>query len=217
VSTPAQGGEGPRYDPYGQRGPQGGQQGGPGQQGAYGSPPPYGQPSQYAYNPYARAPYPAGPGGEAQKAVKRPGIMVVSLILLTLSALPYLLIGVVLLAVPAETAGFKLLVDSIGWPAGTSPEQQVQIIRIFGGICTAVAALYILFAGIAFTGRHWGRIVVTVFTIAFVLLAGYILISTGGGDATSLALVLTPVVVAAVGTVLLYLAASNAYFAGRRG
>jgi hypothetical protein len=48
-------------------------------------------------------------------------------------------------------------------------------------------------------------------------LAGYIVISTGGGDATSLALVLAPVVVAAVGTVLLYLAASNAYFAGRRG
>jgi hypothetical protein len=213
VSTPGQGGEGPRYDPYGQqRGPGGGA--GP-QQGGYGSPPPYGQPSQYAYNPYTAAPYPAGTGGEPQR-VKRPGIMVLSLVLLALSALPFLFFGVVLLAVPAGSSALQILLDSVAYPAGTPADQQVLILRIVGGLSAGFAALYILFAALAFTGRNWARIAVTVLTAGFVLLLVAGLVQAGGGDVTSLGLVLVVVALSVVGTLVLYLTGPRAYFARPR-
>jgi hypothetical protein len=213
VSTPGQGGEGPRYDPYGQRGPGGGQGA---QQGGYGSPPPYGQPSQYAYNPYTAAPYPAGTGGGEPQPVKRPGIMVLSLVLLALSALPFLFFGVVLLAVPAGSAALQILLDSVAYPPGTPADQQVLIIRIVGGLSAGFAALYILFAAVAFTGRNWARIAVTVLTVGFLLLLVAGLVQAGGGDVTSLGLVLVVVALSVVGTLVLYLTGPRAYFAARR-
>jgi hypothetical protein len=141
--------------------------------------------------------------------------MVLALVLLVLGTLLYLFIGVVLLLVPEGSAGLQTLVDSIGWPAGITPQQQVQVIRIFGGISTGVAVVDILFAVIAFTGRNWARIVLTALTVAFVLLTGYLAVSAGG-DVTSLGLVLASAAASVVGTVLLYLRGPGAYFARRR-
>jgi hypothetical protein len=210
VSTAGQGGEGPRYDPYGQRGSQ---QGGQGEPGSYGSPPPYGQPGQYAYNPYAPAPYPAASG---TGPVKRPGIMVLSLVLLVLSTLPFLFFGVVLLAVPADSGALKTLLDGIGQPAGATADQLVTIIRIVGGVFTGVAVIYILFAALAFAGRGWARIVTTVLTALFVVLLILGVVRGGGGDVTSLGLVLVIGALAVVGTLLLYQPKARDYYAARR-
>jgi hypothetical protein len=211
VSTPGQGGEGPRYDPYGQRG----SGSGPGQPGAYGSPPPYGQPSQYAYNPYAPPPYPAGTGGD-REVVRRPGIMVLSLVLLILSTLLFLLAGVVFLALPLDTATLGPLLARVDPSGQFDPAQLVLGIRIIGGIFTAISLLYILFAVLAFTGRNWARIVLTVLTVGFVLLVGAGLANGGAADGASVGIGLVVLGAAVVGTIILYLPASRAYFARPR-
>jgi hypothetical protein len=220
VSTPGQGGEGPRYDPYAGRGSGGGQQGGPGQPGgpgAYGSPPPYGQPGQYAYNPYAPAPYPAGLGGNDAAPVRRPGIMVLSLVLLVLSTLVFLLAGVVLLALPLDEATVAPLVARLDPQNRIDPGQLIAGVRILGGAFAALSLLYIVFAVLAFTGRGWARIVVTVMTAGLVLLlAGGLVNGAAAVDATSLAILGLILAASVVGTVILFLPGPRAYFAARR-
>jgi len=211
VSTPGEG-DGPRYDPYSQRG----QQGGPGQQGAYGSPPPYGQPGQYAYNPYSSSPYPAGLDESEAQPVRRPGIMILSLILLVLSTLIFLLTGVVLLALPLDAATVSTVLARVDPSQQLGADQLVSVIRIVGGVLAVSAIIYILFAAFAFAGRNWARIVITVLTVGFVLLLAGGLANGAGADATSLTLVLAIMVAAIAGTVIMYLPEPRKYFAAPR-
>lgn len=204
--------EGPRYSPYAQQsGPQGG-----GQPGHYGSPPPYGQPGQYAYNPYSSSPYPAGLGDSQVQPARRPGIMVLSLVLLVLSTLVFLLVGVVFLAVPLDPATIAPVLARVDPTQQLNPEQVILVIRIVGGVFAAFAALYILFASLAFTGRNWARIAVTVLTVGFVLLLVAGLVSGGATDGISLAVLAAILVAAVAGTVILYLPDSRRYFANPR-
>ncbi|MHA6792557.1 hypothetical protein ACVGVM_03405 [Pseudonocardia bannensis] len=217
---------------YGQQ-PQYGAQPGYGQQPEYGQQPAYGQQPQYGV-PYGQQtsgqypyggqyPYPYGAAGPAglddtpTTPAKRPGAMILSLVLLLLSALPFLATGAVLLAVPINLDGLppELNVDQALADAGVSAEQLVSAFRVGAGIVLLLALLYVVFAILAFLGRNWARIVLTIMTVAFamVLLLGVL---TTGTDAASLGILLGILVASVGGTVLLFLAPSNQFFNAAR-
>ena len=224
VSNPGQGGNQPHQGDNPYAGP--GAYRGPSDPGRYGSSPaygqgePYAQPEQpYVYNPYAGPP-PAGTGGDDRsQPVRRPGLMVLSLVLLALSALPFLAGGLVFLVVPIEVqeiVDLRPTIDPSGQlaAAGITPEQILSIIRAAGGIVAALAAVFVLFAVLAFTGRNWARILVTVLTVGFalLLLAGVVQGAGAGGSGLSIAVLLASV----AGVVLMFVPASQQYFARRR-
>jgi len=216
VSTPGQG-EGPT-------GSQGGQPYQPNPPGTYGStgqPPPYGapppyaqQPGQFEYNPYG-SPYPAGLGDENVPRASRPGLMVLSLVLLCLSALPFLLLGLLLLAVPLDIDAVLPTVDPNGQlaEAGIAPDQLESIVRVMGGVFAGLSVVYIVFAVLAFTGKNWARIVVALLTAGFAMLLLAGLVTGGAADSGSLALVGLLLIASIGGTVILFLRDSNRFFA----
>jgi hypothetical protein len=218
-------GEGAQYGapPAGQYGGQPGQYG-PGpynQPGQYGGQPyqgypggqPYGDKSGYAYNPYS-TPYPAGLEQGDPAPVERPRIMILSLLLVILSTLPFLGLGLVLV-VAAENgtqafdpAQLQQLED-----AGVSP---VQVIRIVGAAVVVVAVLYIAFAVLAFIGHNWARIILTIMTAGFTLLALSTVFTGLGGDNASLLFMLVVTILSLGGTVILYMPDARRFFAARR-
>jgi len=234
---PQQPGQPGQYGHYGQPGPYGqpgsyGQPGPYGQPGSYGQPGGYGgqpyggaqyggQPGQpyggqpgYAYNPYGSTPYPAGLGEEEPPKATRPGIMVLSLVLLLLSALPFLVMGAVLLLVPLNPDSLPEGFDLEGQltQVGLTVEAFISALRVMGAISLVIAALYMLFAVLAFRGHNWARIVLTIMTVGFVLL---LLLGTFSGTATADAggatLILAIVVASVLGTVILYMPDSSRY------
>ncbi|MCO1656760.1 hypothetical protein [Pseudonocardia humida] len=218
MSNPGQGGNQPYQGDNPYAGP--GAYRGPSDPGRYGSSPAYGQQEPYAYSPYANQ-GPAGTGGADQPApVRRPGLLVLSLVLLVLSALPFLIGGLVFLVVAIDVQEIVALLPTIDpngqlAAAGITPEQILDIVRTAGGIVAAMAAIYVLFAVLAFTGRNWARIVVAVLTTGFglLLLAGLVQgASAGSGSGLSMAVLAASV----AGTVLMFVPASQQYFASRR-
>jgi len=204
--------------PYGQQpGPYGAQPY-PGQQhgeqqysGAYPAPSGPG----YAYNPYG-TPYPAGLGDSEVQPVVRPGIMVLSLVLFVLSTLPFLVAAAFLLLVPLDAQNIppELLNSPELADAGVTPDLLISVLRVGGAILLVIALLYVLFAVLAFQGRNWARIVVTVLTAGFTLL----LLSgvAGAGDLASLVFLLLVLAASVAGTVILFLPDSSRFFASRR-
>ncbi len=216
VSTPGQG-EGPTGPPGGQpyQPNPPGTYGSTGQPPPYGAPPPYAQqPGQFAYNPYG-SPYPAGLGDDQLPRASRPGLMVLSLVLLCLSALPFLLLGVLLLAVPLDIDSVLPTIDPNGQlaAAGITPDQLESIVRVMGGLFAGLAAIYILFAVLAFTGKNWARIVVALLTAGFALMLLAGLVTGGAADGGSLALVGVVLIASIGGTVILFLPDSQRFFA----
>jgi hypothetical protein len=195
------GGYNPQYNPYGNQ-PYGSAEG----QGGY------------AYSPYGTpAPYPAGldDGGSADNP--RPGVMVGALILLILSALPFLIIGALMaLAVGTDVLPPEILNDPRFTEAGLTPELVVSAVRLGGAVMAVVALLYLLFAVLAFRGRNWARVMVTVMTIGFALLLLSGLVTGAAGDAGSLGVLLAIVALCVGGTVLMYLPASTRFFANQK-
>lgn len=144
--------------------------------------------------------------------------MIVSLVLLILSALPFIAGGLFFLVLPIGPDDIPPGVLDQGQldRAGITVNDLLTLFRVVGGVILAIALLYILFAVFAFRGRNWARIVVTILTVGFALLlvAGL----AGGGGAGGVNLVITLAVLAASvgGVVLLFLADSNRYFARPR-
>jgi hypothetical protein len=216
-TTPGQGGDQPYQGDNPYAGP--GAYRGPNDPGRYGASPAYGQAEPYSFNPYS-APAPAGTGGEGLAPVRRPGVVVLSLVLLVLSALPFLAGGLLLLLAPVDQAEVAALLPSIDptgqlAAAGIGPEQLVSFMRGFGAVLALLAAIYVVFAVLAFTGRGWARIVVAVLTAGFGLLmaAGLVQGGSAGAGGTFMLLVLLASV---AGVVLLFLPASRAFFDSRR-
>jgi hypothetical protein len=227
-------GQQPQYGqapPYGQTPQYGQQQPGYGQQGPYGSQPygsqpygsqPYGSSYNYAaqpaYSPYGTSqPYPAGLDDRGVDGASRPGIMVLSLVLLILSALPFLLVGALalILATP-DVIPPEVLNDPRFAEQGLTPELIVSAARVGGGIIAGLALLYVIFAVQAFRGRNWARVLVTVMTIGFALM---LLLGLFGGTASDAgALVFLVLVLAASvgGTVLMFMPAAAKFFAHPR-
>jgi hypothetical protein len=99
--------------------------------------------------------------------------------------------------------------------AGVTAADLLSFIRIAGGLLAVLAALYVLFAVLAFTGRNWARIVVAVLTAGFALLmlAGLVQGASGGSN---LGLTVAILAASVIGAVLLFVPASREYYASRR-
>ena len=189
--------------------------------------PPYSPPQQAGYNPYGQGPAtrPAVPhlGAPAEWTApparrKRPAVMILSLALLILAALPWLVGGIAFVVLPINAqAG----IDSgtlAGSPlAGYTADQITALVRGGAAVPIVLGVVYIVLAVLAFLGRNWARIVLTVLTAIFavVLVLSLVLgILAGSDQLLIVALVAVPV----VGVVLMYLRPSSAWFAeARRG
>jgi hypothetical protein len=176
---------------------------------------PYGQYSPYG--PYT--PPPAGTGGGLDRTPPpRPGAMILGLVLLLLAALPFLAFGLVFLLVPIgpELLPPNALDNPALSDAGiTSPEAFVSVLRIMAGFFTALAAVYVIFAIIAFTGRNWARILVAVMTAGFsvFLILGFV--SAVAVDPAGAAIVIAPVVLAVGGLATWFAPQANRWYAAR--
>jgi hypothetical protein len=213
--------QGPAYNPYGQPGSyRAGQE--PGQ---YASPPPAGQQyppyaapgqSPYGYSPYG-SPGPAGFDQGHEPPASRPGIMVLGLVLMVLASIPFLFGGLVGLFAPIDAGSIpaSVLNDPQLVAAGATPELVISAVRVVAGILVVMALIYVLFAVLAFRGRNWARILVTVLSVGFVLLLAASL--AGGATSGGLLGFVAFVVVAVVGgVVVLFLPDSNRFFAAPR-
>lgn len=218
MTTPPDPGQ-PPYNPYGQPGSyRAGQE--PGQ---YSSAPLPGQSfaaqgqTPYGYSPYGSPvpPLPAGLGNDAP--VRRPGVMVLGLVLMVIAAVPFLFLGVTALLTPLTASDIpaETLNDPRLAAAGITPELLISAARVVAGILIVVALLYLLLAILAFRGRNWARITVTVLSVGFVLLlaAGLVGGATAGGLLGFVAIVAVAVV---GGVVVLFLPDSNRFFARPR-
>ena len=185
----------------------------------------------YVYNPYANVSYPssypttpAGLGGapmpEAPK--RRPGSVHLALVLLVLSALPYLLFGLVVLLVADQSAG-ALPPDDLAelQRLGVDP---AQLVRTSGTVMLVVAGIFLLLAVLAWTGRGWARGLVAAMTVGFVLivLAMVVLVMTAAGsqglpvDNAALLLLALPAVLALAGVALMLGPAARQWFSRPR-
>ncbi len=181
----------------------------PAPQGGY----PYGQ-----YSPYG--PYtPPAPGlGGVQPPPSRPGIVILGLVLVVLSALPYLAFGVLFLVAPL---GPDLIPpDTLDNPqfrelGVTDFDVLVTAFRVGAGIVAGLALVYLLFAVIAFTGRNWARILVAVMTAGFAAFALLGVVSALGADPAGAAILIGPVVLAVVGVVTWFAPQANRWYAKR--
>jgi hypothetical protein len=210
-------GQYPQGGPYGQPGEYGqpGQYGGPyGQPGQYQVPShgqPYGDRGGYVYAPYGS--YPAGMPEEDTPKVGRPGIMVLALVLLIISALPSIAAGLLVVLSPGQLvqlAGTPEQLDQLR-AAGVDPE---SVIAFGGAIALGLALLYVLFAVLAFAGRNWARIVVAIMTAGFALMT----FATGVTGLQSAELLFLVLMVGAsiVGTVILFLPGPSSWFGAHR-
>jgi hypothetical protein len=214
-------GQQPQYGQYGSGG-QYGQQPAYGQPGSYGNQPygqygnqPYGSPDSkdaYAYSPYGTPPpYSAG---SADDSARRPGVMLGALIMLILSALPFLAVGVLLaVAIGAEVLPAELFNDPRLAEAGVTPDVLISALRVGGAVMAVLALLYIIFAVLAFRGRNWARVLVTVLTVGFALLLLSGLVTGTTADASGLIVLLVIIALSVGGTVLMYLPPAARFFA----
>jgi hypothetical protein len=172
-----------------------------------------GQQNPYAYNPYG-SPYAAAP---APQPVRRPGLMVLSLVLMILASLPFLFIGAALLLIPLTAANIptELLDSPRLQEAGATPELLISAMRVVGGFVLVVAVLYLLFGILAFAGRNWARIITAILTVGFALLLVAGLVSSGGAvDTILISAVLLVLILGAVA--ILFSPPANAWYAYRR-
>lgn len=219
----APGGYGGRQPPYP------GQYGGqpyPGQPGPYPDPGQHGRAyngqgtTAYPYNPYApqfpaATQFPAGLDDVGPQPARRPGVMSLSLVLLILSALPYLGIGLLAL-IGAGGVRAALPPDQVAQFQGAFGIDIVTVLLVLGAVFTPIALAYIIFAILAFQGRNWARIAITVMTVGF-LIVGVLGVAGGGVvDVVSFLVVFGPTLLAIIGTILLFLPDSSRFFAGPR-
>ena len=220
MTTPQDPGQ-PPYNPYGQPGSyRAGQQ-----PGNYSSAPLPGEytSGQYApgqqphdYSPYG-SPYPAGLDQGHAAPTPRPGIMVLGLVLMILASVPFLFGGLVGLLTPIDASAIPpgVLDDPQLVAAGATPELLISLVRVVAGVVVVIALVYLLFAVLAFRGRNWARILVTVLSVGFVLLLAA---SLAGGTTSGGLLGFVGFMAVAVvgGVVVLFLPDSNRFFSAPR-
>jgi hypothetical protein len=137
--------------------------------------------------------------------------MIVSLVLLILSTLPFLAVGAALLAVPLD----QLLPPQAGLEELEGAEQVQSVMAV---IFLFPALLYILFAVLAFLGHNWARIVLTIMTVGFALLMLLSVVFTLiGGDFVNAVFPLVVLAMIVGGTVIMFLPDSSRWFQRARG
>lgn len=215
-------GQYPQQGPYGQPGayPPPGQYGP--QQGQYGQyqPPAHGQPygdrGGYVYSPYGSQPYPAGTAGELEKPAARPGTMILALVLIIISAIPFLLAAIVPAMLPADPGTLPPDVQAQLDQLGYTYADLLSLFRVLAVVMAAIALLYILFAALAFRGMGWARVVMTIMTVGFAVLLLYSAFGPVGGNSTTVVFALVVLVLSVGGTALFFTPDAARYYAGRR-
>ncbi|AEA27741.1 hypothetical protein Psed_5613 [Pseudonocardia dioxanivorans CB1190] len=204
--------------------PQYGQQPDPYGANQYGANQYGGAPAYNVYNPYADGG--SGPSGGAAAPVARPAGVWVGMILLVISALPYLAYGVVI-ALASNQLTSRISTDDLA-KLQQANINLTQIALIAGVVLIAFAVLHIALSIAAFMGRNGGRVTVTVFVVLYTLLiAGGVaapFILAGQRDVTldltvdplGLAIGVGPLVLAIVGVILLYAGGASTWFRSRR-
>ena len=179
----------------------------------------------YVYNPYGNFAYPSsyptpaglGPGAEPPPA-RRPGSMHLALLLVIVSALPYVLVGLAAVAGAGQAA-------SVLPPEDLAQLQQLgidiaQVVRTTGLVIAAVALLYVLLGVLAWTGRGWARALLAATTAGFVLMAVASVLAAGSQglalNGASVLILVVPIVVALAGVALMFGGAARDWFARRR-
>jgi len=179
----------------------------------------------YVYNPYGNYSYPtsypspAGLGGpEAAPPPKRPGSMHLALLLVVVSALPYLLIGLAAIVVAGQAATALspddlARLEQLGVDVG-------QVMRTTGAVILAVALAYVLLGVLAWTGRRWARALLAATTVGFVLMVAASVLAAGSQglplDGASILVLAVPLIVALAGLALMFGGAARDWFARRR-
>ena len=165
------------------------------------------------YSPYGSSyPTPVEPAPP-----RRPGLVVLSLLLTILASAPFLGLGLLLLLVPlaADTLPDELSENPRLLAAGATPELLISALRLVGGVMLAAALIYLLFGILAFAGRNWARISMAVLTVGFALLLVAGLVASGGAVDTVSTLGLVLVVL--LGSLaILFSPRVNAWYAHRR-
>ena len=132
-----------------------------------------GQPGRLRLQPVRHAaPYPAGldDGGAQRRAPprshgRRPGPAASSARCRSWPSGVLMVLAIGVERAPAGDPGRPALAE-----AGVTPDLLVSAVRVAGGLMAVLALLYVIFAVLAFRGRNWARILVTVMTVGFALL-----------------------------------------------
>jgi hypothetical protein len=190
--------------------------------GGYGyGPPPQRPPTEsggYAYSPYG-APFQGAPAARPSASTRatRPPILWIGLALVLLSAVPFLLAGVLLLVAQLNPNAVSPEFMTRITDAGYTLDQAVQGVRALGGVLAGLAAIYVLFAVLATVGRNWARIVLLLFTGLFAVSLLLALLVLGvAGDAATLAVIGGVLVLSVAGTVIFFLPPARQFYARRR-
>jgi hypothetical protein len=139
------------------------------------------------------------------------------MVLMIIAALPFLIGGIAGTTVPLTRDLFppELGLDALLAQSALTFEQLVEAVRVLLALIALLALAYMVLAVVAFTGRNWARVTVTVLTAVFSVV---MLLNLPGvlGDPLALAVVLAPVVLGIVGVLLMRSAQASAWFASRR-
>ncbi len=210
-SGPPQGYGSPGYGPpaYGSQG--------------YGQSPPDQPP--HVYNPYGDVSYPssypvppAGLGPDAALPVKRPGSVTVALVLLLLSAVPYLL-GALVVLLAAGGAAEALPPEQLAQLQQLGVDLE-QVVRTVGVVLLVIALVFVLLAVLAWTGKRWARALLAAMVVGFILMVVFSVVATvsGGAAADPLGILFLagPVALAGAGVALLFGSAARDWYARPR-
>lgn len=192
--------------------------------GSFG-PTPYdaGQGLPHVYNPYGNVSYPstypvppAGLGGDAAPPpARRPGSVHLALVLLLLSALPYLLIGLLAFAAAGDIQSVVPPEALPQLPPGVDLE---QLVRTTGAVILGVTLVFLLLAVLAWTGRGWARALAAAMVGGFALMVLASVAAAQGAvlDPTGLVVLAVPVLLAATGAGLMFGSTARAWFSRPR-
>jgi len=190
------------------------------------------RPAAYVYNPYGEEQFPAVepyPGGYPTPPPRRPVTLVLALLFQLLGTVPYLAAAALLVGASAAVlARIPPEVLSRSQTRGVDTAELLRVlatyVTVVGGVVGAVALLFLLFAGFAFAGRGWARVVVTLMTVPFALLSVLWLVVGFGAESSvvdpgplafAAGVLAGPGLLAVLAAVLLFTPAANRFFAGR--
>ena len=178
----------------------------------------------YIYNPYGNFPYPssypspAGLGADTALPPKRPGSMHLALLLVVVSALPFLLVGLVAV-LGAGQAATALPPEDLAQLQQVGVDV-VQVVRTTGAVILVVALAYVLLGIVAWTGRGWARGLLAAMTVGFVLMILAAVFAAGSQglalDGGSVLILVVPLVVAVAGVGLMFGGPARDWFTRRR-
>jgi hypothetical protein len=144
--------------------------------------------------------------------------MHLALLLVVVSALPFLFVGLVAV-LGAGQAATALPPEDLAQLQQMGVDV-VQVVRTTGAVILAVAVAYVLLAIVAWTGRGWARGLLAAMTVGFVLMILAAVLAAGSQglalDQGSVLILVVPLVVAVAGVGLMFGGPARDWFRRRR-